>query len=252
MKQDTERLVETIKQVMKERGFIYKDLCEPLQLSESSIKRLFSRMSFSIDQVIEIVAAIGLTMPELSALAFQNQSKFHQYTPEQDQLLGENPIVFYVFVRLLVGFKPNEINKELNLGENRMLKILNRLDSAKLIELLPRGRVKVRVKGPFQHINGGSFRKVFFPRVLKLCFDHFSQHIRSVENFSGLIHSREFYLSREAYVAFRNEIEELSRKYRDITNWQILLNRPHDLLPVTALFCLDEFNHIKANVHLQE
>lgn len=248
MKQDTERVVETIKQVMKERGFIYRDLCGPLQLSEPSIKRLFSKMNFSLDQISEVASAIGLTMEQLTSLAFQNQSRFHQYTPEQDKLLGENPIEFYVFVRLLVGFKTNEIKKELDLTESQILKILNRLDKAQLIQLLPRGRVTIQVKGPFQHIDKGSLRKVFFPQVLKITFDHFSKHIRSSENFPGLIHTREFYLSREAYLKFRGEVEELSRKYREITNWQILQNRPQDLLPVTALFCLDEFNQIKANI----
>lgn len=251
MEQDTDKLVETIKQVMKERGFIYRDLCEILGLSEISVKRLFSKKNFSIDQVIRICDAIGLTMEQLTGLAFQNQSRFHNYTPEQDKLLGENPLEMYVYVRILVGFKPNEIKEELELSEARMMKILNRLDKAQLIELLPRGRVKMRVKGPFRHVEGGSFQKVLFPRVLRISFDHFSRHIHSLSKFSGLIHSREFYLNRRSYLEFRNDVEELSRKYREITNWQILQNKPQDLFPVTALFCLDEFNHLKANINFK-
>ena len=251
MRQDTEKLVETIKTVMKERGFIYRDLCEALQLSEPSVKRLFSKMNFSLNQIIDITEAIGLNIEQLTALAFQNQSRFHQYTPEQDQLLGQNPLEMYVYVRLLVGFKPQEIKKELELTEEKILKILNRLDKVQLIALLPRGRVKILVKGPFEHVKGGAFQKILFPRVMKISFDHFSRYIYSLERFSGLIHSREFYLSRSAYMQFRTEIEELSRKYREITNWQILQNRPQDLLPVTALFCLDEFNHMKANIQLK-
>lgn len=251
MQQDTKKLIETIKEVMKERGFIYRDLCGIVNLSEPSIKRLFSKMNFSLDQIIRISDAIGLTMEQLTNLAFQNQSRFHQYTPQQDLLLGENPLEAYVYVRLLVGYKPNDIKKELDLTDAKMMKVLNRLDDVQLIELLPRGRVKMRVKGPFRHIKNGSFEKVFFPRVLKISFNHFMQHMDLPSNFSGLVHSREYYLTRPAYLEFRKEIEELSRKYREITNWQILQNRPQDLLPVTGLFCLDEFNHFKANIHFK-
>lgn len=249
---EVQRLVLTLKDQLRDRGIYYQDLCKTLKLSEASIKRLFSKKSFDLNQISKICDFIGITFHELSTLSFENWSRYHLYTPEQDSLLGQNPVDMYVFVRLLVGYKPDDVKKELDLSQAQMFKILNRLEKAKVLTFLPKGQVKMLIQGPFRSIHNGFYESVFLPRLYKIVFEHFLKSAPQYKKFRGLLHVREFYLTREVFEKFKQEVEELSLKYRQINNWQIRQNRPQDLVPVAGLFCLDMYNAFKENISFRD
>src|SRR5262249_16193267 len=95
-----------------------------------------------------ICAAIGISMAELVRLASETHDPGAKLLSlEQEQLLADDPKLFACFYLLLNGRGSAEIMARMNLAERELRKFYGALDAAKLVELQPRLRVRMRV-GP--------------------------------------------------------------------------------------------------------
>ncbi len=56
------RLLETLKRSLRARGLTYRDVARELDLSESSVKRLFSTGSLSLTRVTRICRMLELSV----------------------------------------------------------------------------------------------------------------------------------------------------------------------------------------------
>ena len=56
------RFVEALKKSVRARGLTYAELGRRLRLSEASVKRMFSRGSFTLARIEEVLAAVDLDL----------------------------------------------------------------------------------------------------------------------------------------------------------------------------------------------
>lgn len=158
-----------LKRALKSRNIIYRDLAESLQLSESSIKRILSDKSISLERIEEICKACDLSFAEICKNAnFEEDLVAHTMTKEQEKVLAENPRLLHYFVLLNDGMLPPKIEREFDISSQESKKHLLQLDKMNLIELHPRDRVKLKNKsGSLRFRRDGAVGKVLFAQTKK-------------------------------------------------------------------------------------
>lgn len=137
-----------LKRSLKTRGLTYRDLAKRVGLSEASVKRVFASETFTLQRLETICAAIGMSMVEVVRIAAEaRDTPTRTLTIEQEQLLADSPHLLACFYLLLNGRSSAEVMKRMALSERDLRKLYVALDAARLVELQPRLKARLRV-GP--------------------------------------------------------------------------------------------------------
>ena len=96
----TAAIVAALKGALKERGITYQQVAEALELSEASVKRLFSERQFSLQRLDQICALLGLEITDLVRRLDQAQ-RIDALTAEQEQeLVGDDRLLLVAICAL--------------------------------------------------------------------------------------------------------------------------------------------------------
>ena len=145
---ETAQIIDVLKRTLKTRGLTYRDVARRVGLSEGSIKRVFSAETFTLQRLESICAAVGISMTELMRAAANSHEAGSQYLSlEQEQLLATDSRLLACFYLLLNGRSSAEILQRMDLSERGLRELYVKLDDARLIELQPRLKARLRV-GP--------------------------------------------------------------------------------------------------------
>jgi DNA-binding Xre family transcriptional regulator len=160
------QIVAVLKRSLKARGTTYRDLAKSVGLSEASVKRIFAAKTFSLARLEQVCTALGLSIAEVSRMAAQQASSSgHQLTVEQEETLAADWRLLACFHLLLNGRQPAAIASELDLPERELRRLLVKLDAAKLIELQPKLKVRLRTSNVISWRSDGPVRRVYEQRV---------------------------------------------------------------------------------------
>ncbi len=155
----TSQMTGALKRCLRAKGLTYRDVAQALGLSESSVKRLFSEQTFTLQRFEEICRFLGMSVFDLSRLAAaQDQDRANELSAEQEEALAADPLLLSYFYLLLIGWKAHRIGKRLKLDEAGQQRCLTRLARLELIDLMPRKqvrlltdpRIKWRASGPIR------------------------------------------------------------------------------------------------------
>ena len=59
---ETAQLIDMLKRQLKAQGMTYRDVARALDVSETSVKRLFASGRFTLERVVEIAQLLGYTL----------------------------------------------------------------------------------------------------------------------------------------------------------------------------------------------
>ncbi|MCP3923481.1 MAG: helix-turn-helix transcriptional regulator [Desulfobacterales bacterium] len=142
----TSKLIETLKKQLKLKGYTYLDLANELDLSEPTIKRMFSVKNISLQRVEEICSFLDIDFYELALLYKKSIDKKNQeLTTEQERILAENPKLMTLLYFLMHGWPLSLILEEYDFNEIEITGMMLKLDKFKLIELRPENNFKLLV-----------------------------------------------------------------------------------------------------------
>ena len=148
-----DQFLAAFKRALKARNIVYKDLAESLDLSESSVKRILSDKSLSLERIEEICKATDISFSEICKNAnFDEDITTYTLSKEQEKALSENPRLLHYFLLLNDGMSAAKIEKDFEISSNESKKLLLLLDKLNVIELHPKDRVKMK------NGNGGILR----------------------------------------------------------------------------------------------
>jgi DNA-binding Xre family transcriptional regulator len=163
---ESAQIIAVLKRSLKARGATYRDLAASVGLSEASIKRIFAEGTFSLARLEQICSALGLSIVELARMAAQqSRNGGQQLTMEQEGVLASDSRLFACFHLLLNGHEPAAILAELDLSERELRRLLVKLDAARLIELQPKLRVRLRTSNVVAWRSNGPVRRLYEQRV---------------------------------------------------------------------------------------
>jgi DNA-binding Xre family transcriptional regulator len=163
---ESAQIIEALKRSLKTRGLTYRDLAAKVGLSEASIKRVFSEETFTLQRLEAICAAIGMSMSELVKITADSREPRAQFLSlEQEQLLASSTRLLACFYLLLNGRSSQEIAARLALSERELRELYVKLDAARLIELLPRLKTRLRVGPVISWRSDGPVHRVYEKQV---------------------------------------------------------------------------------------
>lgn len=141
-------IIDVLKRTLKAKGMTYRELAKRVGLSEASIKRVFSEETFTLQRLEKMCGAIGMSVSELVQMASDAHGSRSQYLSiEQEQLIASDARLLACFYLILNGRSSAEIMSRLDLNERALRSLYVKLDAARLIELQPALKVRLRV-GP--------------------------------------------------------------------------------------------------------
>lgn len=128
-------LVHQLKERLKSSGITYAMLAEKLGISEPTLKRWFSKNTFTIKQLEDICNAMGISFTEIFQVQPHRATNF--LTGEQELELSSDEMLFQTFYLVISGAKPKTVTKHLKITAQQVSRLLYRLDLLGLIELHP-------------------------------------------------------------------------------------------------------------------
>ncbi len=162
----TKDLLNALRKCLRARGLTYRDVAAALQLSEASIKRLFSEQTFSVSRLEEVCRFLDMTIYDLARMAQQSTADdLTQLTEEQEQGLAEDPLVLTYFYLMVTGRTPDAIAEEFGLDDSQQNSMLVRLSRLKLVELYPTNNGRLLTSSRILWRTDGAVQRMYRKQV---------------------------------------------------------------------------------------
>ena len=158
-------LVDTLKSALKAAGIKYTQVAAALQLSESSIKRKFSRKEFSLAELDSICTLAGIEISELVRRMEENRGRLQSLSDEQEKEIAADTALLLVAVSVLNRWTFEQLLEFYNFSDTELVQMLARLDRLKMIELLPHNRMKLLLAPNFGWLPNGPIEREFLRAI---------------------------------------------------------------------------------------
>jgi transcriptional regulator with XRE-family HTH domain len=172
----TSDLLNALKKCLRAKGLNYRDVAQALNLSEASVKRVFSERTFSLTRLEEVCRFLDMTIYDLARLTQQTANdQVTTLTVEQEQALADDPLVLTYFYLMLTGRTPEVIAEEFGLDNRQQMTMLARLSRLKLLEMYPNNsgrlltglRIRWRQDGPVRQMYARQIQQTFLDSKFK-------------------------------------------------------------------------------------
>lgn len=208
----TRPIIDTLKLELRKQRITYKQVSKVLDLSETSVKRLFSEEAFSLKRLEKVCELLHLDISDLVHLMEKNIDLTIQLTRDQEAELVSDVKLLLVTLLLMNKLQFTEILRIYDISETEGIRLLARLDRMKMIELQPGNRVKLMISQNFKWIPDGPIQQFFESRVqLEFLDSSFNQAGEFRIFVSGMI-------SRTANAEIIKKIQHLAQEMNDMNS----------------------------------
>lgn len=211
-------LVEALKAALKSSRMTYATVAAGMGLSESSVKRKFSRREFTLTELDTIC---GLCEIEISGLVQRmdtQPARLQALTEAQEREIANDLGLLLVTVCVLNRWNFENILEYYVFEEHQLVQMLAKLDRLRLIELQPNNKIKLLVAPNFGWLSSGPIQRVFLKTIQQDFFAaRFSQEDHELIVLNGMLCS-------SSNAEFRRKMERLAREFD-------LLNREDSAIP---------------------
>jgi DNA-binding Xre family transcriptional regulator len=220
---ETRRMLDALKRNLRARGMTYRQLGKVLDLSESSVKRLFSDGSFTLARLESICAALNMSVADLARMAADTTARRstdsgnNRLTLEQERVLARDALLLACFYLLLNGRSVLEVQRRLGLGQRTLQDYLGTLAAAGLLQSDARRQVRLHVSPPIAWRRDGPVHKLYERQVRT----EFLQGGFSGTNESLAFHAAE--LSGASVRVLMRKLEKLGADFADLAALDLAL-----------------------------
>lgn len=163
----TNNLLSALKTVLRRNGITYRDAAETLELSEVSIKRIFSDKNCSLQRLEKLCELAETDFAELLEMAEQSQQQFTELSREQEKELVGDTALLLVSVCIINYWSFQDILNKYQFSEAELTAQFTKLDKMGLIELRVGNRYRLKVSRRFQWRVRGPIQIFFVESVLQ-------------------------------------------------------------------------------------
>ena len=165
MPQTTE-LLQTLKKLLKRNNKTYADVATHLDLSEASVKRLFSAQNISLGRLDAICALLAIEISDLvREMESERARPISELSFEQEKEIADDLNLLMITVYVLNRWNMQEIMQHYNFSETECIRYLAHLDRIRIIELQPENRIKLLVAPNFKWRDDGPIMRLFLSQI---------------------------------------------------------------------------------------
>ncbi|MGQ0546616.1 MAG: transcriptional regulator [Betaproteobacteria bacterium] len=161
------RFVDALKKSVRARGLTYAGLARELRLSEASVKRMFSRGTFTLARIEQILGVLELELEEVARMSRRAAAAPGELSLEQEAALAGDERLLSVFWLLQNEWRFAEILEAFAISRAELTAACARLEKLALVEWRPGDRVRLRVPKDFAWRAGGPVKKAYGRRVMQ-------------------------------------------------------------------------------------
>ena len=220
-------LVEVLKRELRARGITYAEVAQRLELSQGTVKRMFSQHDLSLKRIDQICELAQIEFSGLAEMVAREDARVDQLTLAQEQEIISSIKLFLVAVCVMNHATFDEIVATYRIEPAECIALLLRLDRMKFLKLLPNNRVRLLVSPALTWRPGGPLQQLFREIAgdfLQSRFDHPDEFLTGI---NGI-------LSKASRAAFRTRlrhlIEEFANLAKDDSRLPITNRRPMTLV----------------------
>lgn len=204
------QVVDALKKCLRTRGMTYAGLARELRLSEASVKRMFSRRTFTLARVEDILRVLEIDLVELARMTRATRGEEAELSLEQETLLASDERLLSVFWLLLNGWRFADIVEAFVIPRTELTLALAKFERARLIDWDAGERVRLRVAKDFVWRARGPVKKAYGLRVT-------AEFLRS--RFSGPLEMLRFEardLSSASAAMLRRRLERVAAEFNEL------------------------------------
>lgn len=203
-------LVAALKRALKANGLTYKDVATLLELSEASVKRLFSEQSFALPRLETLCRALDITLGDLVRLAETESPVLSELSEAQERELVSDVRLLLVAVLVVNAWTFDEILDRYDFTEPQLIKSLARLDRLGFIELQPKNRIRRKISPNFAWRKHGPIERYFSENVKsEFMQSHFDGPEEALLFQVGM-------LSSSSNAVLRRRLEQVAREFNEL------------------------------------
>lgn len=208
----TQELVTTLKRELRVAGITYRDLATRLSISESSVKRMFSRGEITLARIDRILALLGIDFADLARGIADAQPLPNQLTEKQERALVAERELLLVAICCQSEWSFEQILEFYRLTPAAVVQRMARLDRIGVIQLRPGNRYSLRLAKGFRWRAHGPVMNYFRAHAME---DFFASGFDGDGEYLALAHGT---ISVPAAAAFIERLqalaEDFSRQHR--------------------------------------
>jgi len=210
-------LLNTLKKALKAHGLTYLKIAEALELSEASVKRLFAEQTISLQRLEQICQLMEIEISDLVQMMNEQQPRLHNLSVEQEKEITQDLILLLVTVSVLNRWTLQNILTFYKLSEAECIQKLAQLDKLKIIELLPKNKIKLLVAPNFSWRENGPIQQFFQE---KIAAEYFKTKFKDEDECLIVLNGM---LSSQSNGEFQRKLKKLARDFDDINNDDVSL-----------------------------
>lgn len=210
-------LIDVMKRELKARGITYEHVARHLGLSVASVKRMFSRRDFTLKRLDEICKLANTEFSELVRSLHRDETQISQLTYEQEREIVADKKLFLVAVCVLNHATFEQIVATYDVSEPECIRLLNRLDRLRFIELLPNNRIRLLVSRTFSWLPDGPIQRFFKEQAHH---EFFRSRFEAADEFMLVVNGM---LSQASSAAIVGRLKRIAREFSDLHNEDVRL-----------------------------
>lgn len=156
-----ELIVDVLRAELRAANLTYKTLAERIDMSESSVKRLFGQKDMPLSRLAQICQAAGIALEDVLRRAADARPQADALTLPQETALVAKPHLLLVAICCLGHWTFEQIVDNYRLTEAECIAAMAELDRLGLIELRPLNRYGMRVSHAFHWLPDGPVQRFF-------------------------------------------------------------------------------------------
>lgn len=208
---------DALKRTIRARGQTYRDAAKVLELSEASIKRLFSTCGLSLQRIEALCDWLGVEIIDVVNASRDVEPRISELTPEQERELLAAPRLLLTTYLALNGWSEEEILEVFAFTKPELTQYLAKLDRMGMIELLPFNRIRRLTARNFSWRPEGPIQQFFTGKVLREFLDtKFKAPGEKMQFVGGM-------LSRGAVHQMHELIDELAQRLDELVEQDLKL-----------------------------
>ncbi len=201
-------LFEVIRQVMKSRQITYVDLASRLDVSEATIKRLFSDRDCKVSRLLEICDELDISITDVVDNAKRPNPEQNLFPRSVEVALANTPSLFHFYILLLDAVPVASIMKYYDLTRSDIFLYSRDLERLGLTEKEANGQIKLKTNFPVRFRHRGPLHRMLKQKNMDFLSDIMDRH----ENEDDILITVSRKMQKETAQLIRTELEELKRK----------------------------------------
>jgi hypothetical protein len=159
---------------------------------------------------VQISNILGFTLEELSKEANTLQPRLNTLTEKQEKEIVSDAKLLMIAVCALNHWTMEEIVAIYNISKSECIKYLLKLDSLRIVELLPNNRIRIIVARDFDWLPFGPIRKYFKERGMQ---DFLGSDFSGENESMNFVHGM---FTDQAFAQIQDEMRKFRKRFADL------------------------------------